>query len=243
MSSSGRSTATWSSLENLPATATSISLKWVCSSPVLLLSHLVHWYGCSPCFYSLWVLWQTVGRNQTHVGRWGEQIRWKMDRPVEERWRISDLQLFFLFFSSVNLRLKFPVLGKPGLGHAGRAVHGGRGDLRRRRLHQVPGGHTQVGSVQLSYLLSSLSTGRHYDESTNTESLSPYHMNWIIVCSIWNRTACDQAVTNRIRDTFRRVWILHFLSLLADVQLIYIDSWDIFRRVWILHFYRTQVRS
>ena len=85
--------------------------------------------------------------------------------------------VFFLFMSFVNLRLKFPVLGKPGLGHAGRAVHGGRGDLRRRRLHQVPGGHTQVGSVQLSYLLSSLSTGRHYDESTNTESLSPYHMN------------------------------------------------------------------
>ena len=79
-----------------------------------------------------------------------------------------------------------------------------------------------LGSVQLSYLLSSLSTGRHYDESTNTESLSPYHMNWIIVCSIWNRTACDQAVTNRIRDTFRRVWILHFLSLLADVELIYV---------------------
>ena len=100
-----------------------------------------------------------------------------MDRPVEERWRISDLQLFFLFFSSVNLRLKFPVLGKPGLGHAGRAVHGGRGDLRRRRLHQVPGGHTQVGSVQLSCLLSSLSTGRHYDESRNTESFTPYHMN------------------------------------------------------------------
>ena len=71
-----------------------------------------------------------------------------MDRPVEERWRISDLQLFFLLFSSVNLRLKFPVLGKPGLGHAGRAVHGGRGDLRRRRLHQVPGGHTQVGTGQ-----------------------------------------------------------------------------------------------
>ena len=94
-----------------------------------------------------------------------------------------------------------------------------------------------LGSVQLSCLLSSLSTGRHYDESTNTESLSPYHMNWIIVCSIWNRTACDQAVTNRIRDTFRRVWILHFLSLLADVQLIYIDSWDTFRRVWILHFF------
>ena len=101
-----------------------------------------------------------------------------MDRPVEERWRISDLLLFFfLFMSFVNLRLKFPVLGKPGLGHAGRAVHGGRGDLRRRRLHQVPGGHTQVGSVQLSCLLSSLSTGRHYDESRNTESFTPYHMN------------------------------------------------------------------
>ena len=89
-----------------------------------------------------------------------------------ENFRSSDV--FLLFSSYVNLRLKFPVLGKPGLGHAGRAVHGGRGDLRRRRLHQVPGGHTQVGSVQL---LSSLSTGRHYDESTNTESLSPYHMN------------------------------------------------------------------
>ena len=25
------------------------------------------------------------------------------------------------------------------------------------------------------------------------------------ILSIWNRTACDQAVTNRIRDTFRRV--------------------------------------
>ena len=84
---------------------------------------------------------------------------------------------FFLFMSFVNLRLKFPVLGKPGLGHAGRAVHGGRGDLRRRRLHQVPGGHTQVGSVQLSCLLSSLRTGRHYDASLITESLIPYHMN------------------------------------------------------------------
>ena len=84
---------------------------------------------------------------------------------------------FFLFMSFVNLRLKFPVLGKPGVGHAGRAVHGGRGDLRRCRLHQVPGGHTQVGKVQPSYLLSSLSTGRRYDESINTESLSPYHMN------------------------------------------------------------------
>ena len=101
-----------------------------------------------------------------------------MDRPVEERWRISDLLMFFfLFMSFVNLRLKFPVLGKPGVGHAGRAVHGGRGDLRRRRLHQVPGGHTQVGSVQLSCLLSSLRTGRHYDESLITESLIPYHMN------------------------------------------------------------------
>ena len=26
-----------------------------------------------------------------------------------------------------------------------------------------------------------------------------------LLFSIWNRTACDQAVTNRIRDTFRRV--------------------------------------
>ena len=101
-----------------------------------------------------------------------------MDRPVEERWRISDLLMFFfLFMSFVNLRLKFPVLGEPGLGHAGRAVHGGRGDLRRRRLHQVPGGHTQVGKVQLSCLLSSLSTSCRYDESIYTESLAPYHMN------------------------------------------------------------------
>ena len=101
-----------------------------------------------------------------------------MDRPVEERWRISDLLMFFfLFMSFVNLRLKFPVLGEPGVGHAGRAVHGGRGDLRRRRLHQVPGGHTQVGSVQLSCLLSSPSTSRRYDESINTESLTPCYMN------------------------------------------------------------------
>ena len=84
---------------------------------------------------------------------------------------------FFLFMNFVNLRLKFSVLGKPGVGHAGRAVHGGRGDLRRRRLYQVPGGHTQVGSVQLSCLLSSLRTGRHYDASLITESLIPYHMN------------------------------------------------------------------
>ena len=33
-----------------------------------------------------------------------------------------------------------------------------------------------------------------------------------IFCSIWNRTACDQAVTNRIRDTFRRVLIFHVIS-------------------------------
>ena len=86
---------------------------------------------------------------------------------------------FFIFMSFVNLRLKFPVLGEPGLGHAGRAVHGGRGDLRRRRLHQVPGGHTQVGSVQLSCLLSSPSTGRHFDDSTNTEYL-PYELNYCL---------------------------------------------------------------
>ena len=67
----------------------------------------------------------------------------------------------------------------------------------------------------------------------NTESLSPYHMNWTIVCSIWNRTACDQAVTNRIRDTFRRVWILHFLHLLADVELIY----------WLLRHLKTGLNS
>ena len=63
-----------------------------------------------------------------------------------ENFRSSDD--FFFLMSFVNLRLKFPVLGKPGLGHAGRAVHGGRGDLRCRRLHQVPGGHTQVGTGQ-----------------------------------------------------------------------------------------------
>ena len=31
--------------------------------------------------------------------------------------------------------------------------------------------------------------------------------------SIWNRTACDQAVTNRIRDTFRRVSAFYISSL------------------------------
>ena len=33
------------------------------------------------------------------------------------------------------------------------------------------------------------------------------------IFSIWNRTACDQAVTNRIRDTFRRVPALYISSL------------------------------
>ena len=41
----------------------------------------------------------------------------------------------------------------------------------------------------------------------------PLNLLWIfnIIFSIWNRTACDQAVTNRIRDTFRRVPALYIL--------------------------------
>ena len=79
--------------------------------------------------------------------------------------------------------------------------------------------------------LSCLGQPVHYDESTYTESLNPYHVNLFIVCSIWNRTACDQAVTNRIRDTFRRVWILHLY--LRQTLNWYIDSLDTFRRAWI----------
>ena len=33
------------------------------------------------------------------------------------------------------------VLGEPGAGHAGGAVHGRGGDMRSCCLHQVPGGH------------------------------------------------------------------------------------------------------
>ena len=36
-----------------------------------------------------------------------------------------------------------PMLGEPGAGDAGRAVHGGGGGVRRRGVHQVPGGHSQ----------------------------------------------------------------------------------------------------
>merc|ERR1712076_238325 len=36
------------------------------------------------------------------------------------------------------------------------------------------------------------------------------------ILSIWNKTACDQAVTNRIRDTFRRV-----LNLPAGIAIEY----------------------
>lgn len=40
-------------------------------------------------------------------------------------------------------RLGVPVLGEPGAGHAGRAVHGGGGGVRGSGQRQVPGGHPQ----------------------------------------------------------------------------------------------------
>ena len=40
-------------------------------------------------------------------------------------------------------RIVISLLGELGPGHAGRAVHGGRGDMWGRGVHQVSGGHSE----------------------------------------------------------------------------------------------------
>ena len=247
MSSSGRSTATWSSLESLPATATFISLKWVCSSPALLPSHLVHWYGCSPCFVllgsfdKLWAGIKPMWEDEANKfgGKWIVRLR-----------KGGEFQIFWCFFSyswvlwisGLSSRcwenLVLAMLGEQFM--VGEEICGAVVSIRFQEdiLRSAKSNRHICWANQVLVAVMMM--------TINTESLSPYHMNWTIVCSIWNRTACDQAVTNRIRDTFRRVWILHFLHLLADVELIdvvHLNSQTTHFHVLISHFFFSGVES
>ena len=148
------------------------------------------WVGlhCGNCNYCThrWNL--CFYRDQTNVGGRGKQIRWQVDCSAEERWHSPSRSRQAFSLTGLSSRcwenLVLAMLGEQFM--VGEEICGAVVSIRFQE------DILRWGSVK------GYSFCKFFPK--------------LFFCSIWNRTACDQAVTNRIRDTFRRVLIFHVIS-------------------------------